>query len=610
MSARKFLTLAELEAAIEALSDDELESIDHKSFLDIVQLPPNTVDAVTDLEDFEEDEIDEDCRRDLATEIELHMPRSEDDENQENTSHKNKRQRLDATSSTAKEPELNVLPPKWRSCEPSYSKEYVVRSDEQNNELIRSLQAKSAIDIFEMLFDQDIMQTIVDETKIYAAQKNFHNFDMTIDCLKNFVGILLYTGYNSLPQEKLYWSEDEDIDRQIVRKCMPRNRYFEIKRNIHFNNNNNINPDCPDKIFKIRPLIDKLNNNFIKFGIFSEKLSIDEQMVRYYGHHFMKQFIRGKPIRFGLKQWIMACGETGYCFKMTVYQGKESQGNKECSLTGVGEKVVGNMVQILDKPSEHQIYIDNFFTSHKLITLLSKKEIRCTGTARYNRMGMKNARSNALKNDQDMKKVERGFYDYKFDTNNEVLALIWKDNNAVKMLSNHQSIAPLAAVKRYSKTEKKYVDLLQPNLIGEYNKYMGGVDKLDWHVQKYRIKIRGKKWYFPLFTNAIDVAVYNAYILYSMSHGKLPFLDFKRMIAQNYLKTKSISNPKNMGRPSSVSISKRISSTSKAGPGHIIERTFEGKQRKCALCKKNARKQCRLCNVGIHIECFEQFHEE
>ena len=47
-----------------------------------------------------------------------------------------------------------------------------------------------------------------------------------------------------------------------------------------------------------------------------------EHMVRYYGHHCMKQFIHGKPIRYGFKQWAMCCEEAGYCFHFELYEGK------------------------------------------------------------------------------------------------------------------------------------------------------------------------------------------------------------------------------------------------------------------------------------------------
>ena len=51
---------------------------------------------------------------------------------------------------------------------------------------------------------------------------------------------------------------------------------------------------------------------------------------------------------------------------------------------------------------------------------------------------------------------------------------------------------------------------------------MGGVDKLDWNIQKYRIRIRGKKWYFPIFTNAVDMALVNAHTVYSIGNEKMP----------------------------------------------------------------------------------------
>ena len=38
-----------------------------------------------------------------------------------------------------------------------------------------------------------------------------------------------------------------------------------------------------DKLVKLRPLFDVVNKNLIQFGVFAEYLSIDEQMVPYFG---------------------------------------------------------------------------------------------------------------------------------------------------------------------------------------------------------------------------------------------------------------------------------------------------------------------------------------
>ena len=85
---------------------------------------------------------------------------------------------------------------------------------------------------------------------------------------------MLLSGYNSLPQERLYWSNDEDVGVNLVKKKMSRSRFLEIKRYLHLADNNNVIED--DKLAKIRKYLDLLNRNFTQFGAFSQNLSIDE----------------------------------------------------------------------------------------------------------------------------------------------------------------------------------------------------------------------------------------------------------------------------------------------------------------------------------------------
>ena len=391
---------------------------------------------------------------------------------------------------------------------------------------------------------------------------------------------------------------------------MTRNRYMEIKKYIHFSDNSellSIPSEERDKLFKIRPLLEKLNQNFLKFGVFSKFLSIDEQMVRYFGHHYLKQFIRAKPIRFGFKQWAICCSETGYCYRMDVYEGKSTTNTKETGVTGLGASVVAKMVSILDQPEQHEIFFDSFFTGFSLMKYLNDINVRATGTCRFDRMN-----KCPLTKDKEMKKKSRGTYDYQFDTKNEILAITWMDNSCVKLLSNHETIEPLSWAKRWSRSEKKEITISQPKLINQYNKYMGGVDKMDWNVQKYRIKIRGKKWYFPLVTNAIDVALVNSYVLYCMANDQISLLDYRRTVARAYLTLSSdLSDPKQQGRKALPKSSlTRVPVDIRLSGNHVIERTEMGRQRKCAICKANARKECKKCNVGLHMECFIKWHKK
>ncbi|GFS62444.1 uncharacterized protein TNCV_1262361 [Trichonephila clavipes] len=56
--------------------------------------------------------------------------------------------------------------------------------------------------------------------------------------------------------------------------------------------NNEAKSQTIDRAFKIRKLIAEMNANFQKLGIFGKHLSIDEMMIRYYGHRCCKQYIK------------------------------------------------------------------------------------------------------------------------------------------------------------------------------------------------------------------------------------------------------------------------------------------------------------------------------
>lgn len=77
-----------------------------------------------------------------------------------------------------------------------------------------------------------------------------------------------------------------------------------------------------DKFAKVHPLFDLLNIHYMKYTPFLENLSVDESMKPYIGRHPAKQFIRGKPIRYGYKMWCV-CDRLGYLLNFDAYQGKQ-----------------------------------------------------------------------------------------------------------------------------------------------------------------------------------------------------------------------------------------------------------------------------------------------
>ena len=86
------------------------------------------------------------------------------------------------------------------------------------------------------------------------------------------------------------------------------------------------------------------------------------------------------------------------------------------------------------------------------------------------------------------KKFERGEMEATY--NEDKTVCVWKDNKPVYVASNKYQVQPYKKAKRWSRVEKKYVEMQMPDLIHQYNQGMGGVDLLDASTAQYRSRIR------------------------------------------------------------------------------------------------------------------------
>ena len=74
---------------------------------------------------------------------------------------------------------------------------------------------------------------------------------------------------------------------------------------------------------------------------------------------------------------------------------------------------MNSMVNIVERHSEvhrHDLYFDNFFTSHQLLKDLAEKSVRATGTIRENRTG---CAAKLMTSTKKMKKTERDTFEYR-----------------------------------------------------------------------------------------------------------------------------------------------------------------------------------------------------
>lgn len=78
---------------------------------------------------------------------------------------------------------------------------------------------------------------------------------------------------------------------------------------------------------------------FFKYAPNVENHSVDEAMVPYFGRHGCKQFIPGKPIRWGYKLWV-GCSISGYINWFEPYQGASTHYSPKYKDVGAGAGVV------------------------------------------------------------------------------------------------------------------------------------------------------------------------------------------------------------------------------------------------------------------------------
>ena len=115
-----------------------------------------------------------------------------------------------------------------------------------------------------------------------------------------------------------------------------------------------------------------------------EHVTVDEEMVPFKGRLGIKQFMKDKPVKFGIKLWVLADSVTAYCYNLEVYTG--NHGQQINRLMGLSAPVVIGLTKPIHNFG-HIIYTDNFYTSSILAKYLVSRKTYLYGTMRPNHLG-------------------------------------------------------------------------------------------------------------------------------------------------------------------------------------------------------------------------------
>ena len=194
----------------------------------------------------------------------------------------------------------------------------------------------NALDLVELYLTDEILTCVFNETNLYAHQyleENPEKADTTYlsACadtdnleMKKFFGLVILMGIIHKPNLPMYWSTDSLYHTPIFSKIMTRDQFYLLQKFLQFNDaadpNYNPNDDERDHLHKVRLFMEMIREWCCKVYYSEKQLSVDESLVLFKGRLHVKQYIKTKRARFGIKLYELTSSD-GITLDFLVYCG-------------------------------------------------------------------------------------------------------------------------------------------------------------------------------------------------------------------------------------------------------------------------------------------------
>ena len=340
------------------------------------------------------------------------------------------------------------------------------------------------IKYIEYYWSSEWIDSLCFHSQKYAQSKSLSCSNITPSNMRMFLSVLLLSGYNTLPNRRLYWTEAPDVFNQLVSRSMRRDTFEQLLRCLSFTEECDSLP--LDSFHAVRPLFEHLNN-VSKDMIGREAVSVDEIIVPCFGKYRDKQLGEGKNFRISFKL-LAACTEDG-----------------------------------------------------------SLLHVQPLGEA-------------------DANAAEKG---------------------------------------KWNTVPEKLRQLGMPETL-QYGKNGAGVGLFDQNLSAYRVQIRAKKWWWPLFAWSLNAQAVNAWMFLKKNGSAMSLLEFIRHIVNSTLMSYGA-----IRRTSEKPFPTRASSGAVRYNG-LQHWTVKGDQRnaRCKGCGRRTIYVCEMCRVALHPECMKTYHAQ
>lgn len=332
-------------------------------------------------------------------------------------------------------------------------------------------------------------------------------------------------------------------------------------------------------------------DKFQHYYVPDEEMSLDEGMIPTKNSLSFKQYLKDKPIKWGIKTFILCDSKNGYIVNAEVYTGKRDDALAIDADLGVTGNLVVRMLEDF-RDQNYCVYTDRFYTSVKLAEFLLSRGIHICGTAMTNR---KLFPKELIKKNGQLKKGESELL-----FNGKVAAIVWQDKRPVYFVTSVYVDSADVTVPRYDPTQHRRVPVPCPKAVKYYNQYMGGTDKNDQMTKLQRCR-RHYKWPRRLFMKFFMWACYNSYVLMDFykphiqqGHRTLTFHAFLEQLCIQLVG--DFRTPEQRGRRrSNVDPDARLVNYGQ----HTVERSPDATgSNRCVVCQEHYRR-AKVSNPGL-----------
>lgn len=478
-----------------------------------------------------------------------------------------------------------------------------------------SADSHSPMSLFKLFFSTSAVSTLCHNTNAQAAkatakERKYKWTDVSITEMYHYIGIVFYMAMVKLSSITDYWRQNSILSVPFPATVMSRDRYRMISWNVHMShpdadkeNDRKRGTSEHDRLLRVRPLMDTIRLACKSIYHPRRNLAVDERMVACKAHTGMTQYMKAKPTKWGFKLFVLADSSNGYTMDFSVYTGK----NNFPTGNGLSHDAVTSLLDSKFLGLGYHVYMDNFYTTPKLLRDLFSIKFGACGTYRDNRKDCPRNADNSLS-----KKSARG--SVRWIRDGPLVFVKWMDTPEVSVCSTIHSAYTGDMVKRRVKVQGTWTTKTFPcpAPVTAYNQHMGGVDLSDQLSQYYTAQHKTMKWYRKIFLHFLDIAATNSFIVHKELYGNLSHKEFMVQLITELCGVSQEVAPK------------RTSSHHVPAPG--AELTLDARdvatagRRLCAHCKAvHGKRQktpwkCQACNVPLCLQlnrnCFQEWHRD